>query len=175
MPLNIPLNTPIQNKPTLKGYRQELSIIIKIYTKESKYGGNGNSFDFKLTIFHNICGRANIPHKAKTKAFSTILKGLALNFFYLNNTINKLSFQDICSAIWTYFKSLEYKRGILVYQNAILLKLIIEKSEGKSTADYLQLLLNKLRYLQYRLNINLRTNTFIYNKLIIACQNVPLY
>ena len=27
-----------------------------MYTKESKYRGNRDSFDFKLAIFHNICG-----------------------------------------------------------------------------------------------------------------------
>ena len=90
---------PIQNKPTSKGYRQELSIIIKIYIKESKYRGNRDSFNFKLVIFYNICGCVNILYKAKAKAFPMMLKGLVLNFFYLNNTINKLFFQDICSAI----------------------------------------------------------------------------
>ena len=89
----------IQNKPTSKGYRQELSIIIKIYIEESKYRSNKNSFNFKLTIFYNIYGRANIPYKAKAKAFLIMLKGLVLDFFYLNNTINKSSFQDICSTI----------------------------------------------------------------------------
>ena len=82
-----------------KGYRRELSIIIKIYIKESKYKGNGDSFNFKLTIFYNIYGRADILYKAKAKAFPIMLKGLILDFYYLNNTINKLSFQDICSAI----------------------------------------------------------------------------
>ena len=95
----MPLNTPIQNKPILKGYRQELNIIIKIYTKKSKYKENKDSFNFKLTIFHNIYKYANILYKAKAKAFPTILKGLVLNFYYLNNIINKLSFQDIYSAI----------------------------------------------------------------------------
>ena len=76
----------------LKGYRQELSIIIKIYIKESKYGGNRDSFNFKLTIFHDIYRRANIPYKAKAKAFPIILKSLILDFYYLNNTINKSSF-----------------------------------------------------------------------------------
>ena len=95
----MPLNTPIQNNPTLKGYRQELSTIIKIYIEESKYGGNGNSFNFKLAIFYNIYGRADVLYKTKAKVFFIMLKGLALNFFYLNNTINKLSFQDICSAV----------------------------------------------------------------------------
>ena len=87
-----PINMPIRNEPTLKGYRRELSIIIKIYTKESKHGGNRDSFNFKFTIFYNICGRANILYKTKAKAFPIILKGLALDFFYLNNTINKSSF-----------------------------------------------------------------------------------
>ena len=50
----MPSNTPIQNKPMLKGYRQELNIIIKIYTKEDKYGGDRDSFNFKLAIFYNI-------------------------------------------------------------------------------------------------------------------------
>ena len=88
----MPLNMPIWNKPTSKGYRQELSIIIKIYIKESKYRGNRDSFNFKLTIFYNICGCADILYKAKAKAFPMMFKGLVLDFFYLNNTINKLSF-----------------------------------------------------------------------------------
>ena len=75
-----------------KGYRQEFSIIIKMYTEESKYRSNRDSFDFKFTIFYNIYRRANILYKAKAKAFPIMLKGLVLNFFYLNNTINKLFF-----------------------------------------------------------------------------------
>ena len=75
-----------------KGYRRELSIIIKIYIEESKYKGDKDSFNFKLTIFYDIYGRVNVPYKAKAKAFPTILKGLVLNFYYLNNTINKSSF-----------------------------------------------------------------------------------
>ena len=90
---------PIWNKPILKSYKRELSTIIKIYTEESKYKSNRDSFNFKLTIFYNICGCANILYKVKAKAFPIILKGLVLNFFYLNNTINKLSFQDIYSTI----------------------------------------------------------------------------
>ena len=170
---NMPLNMPIWNEPTSKGYGRELSTMIKMYTEESKYGGDGDSFDFKLAIFHDICGRADVPHKAKAKAFPTMLKGLALDFFYSNNTINKSSFQDICSAIQTYFEGPKYKRGVLAHWNATSLKSIIDKSKGKSTADCLQLLLNELRHLQHGLEINLRTDAFIHNKLIVACQDVP--
>ena len=99
MSQNMPSNMPIRNEPTSKGYGRELGIMIKMYTEESKYGDDGDSFDFKLAIFHDICGRADVPHEAKAKAFPTMLKGLALDFFYSNNTINKSSFQDICSAV----------------------------------------------------------------------------
>ena len=83
---------PIWNKLISKSYGRELSTIIKMYTEESKYKGNRDSFNFKLTIFYNICGCANILYKTKVKAFPTMLKGLVLDFFYLNNTINKSSF-----------------------------------------------------------------------------------
>ena len=63
-----------------------------MYIKESKYRGNRDSFNFKLTIFYNICRCADILYKTKAKAFPIMFKGLGLNFFYLNNTINKLSF-----------------------------------------------------------------------------------
>ena len=76
----------------LKGYGRELNIIIKIYIEESKYRSNRDSFNFKLIIFHDIYGRVNILYKAKAKAFPMMLKGLVLDFFYLNNTINKSSF-----------------------------------------------------------------------------------
>jgi hypothetical protein len=76
----------------LKGYRQELNIIIKMYIEESKYKDNRDSFNFKLAIFYNIYRCADILYEAKAKAFPIILKGLVLDFYYLNNTINKSSF-----------------------------------------------------------------------------------
>ena len=63
-----------------------------MYIEESKYGGNRDSFNFKLAIFHNIYRCINILYKAKVKAFPIIFKGLVLDFFYLNNIINKSSF-----------------------------------------------------------------------------------
>ena len=58
-----------------------------MYTKESKYRGNRDSFNFKLAIFYNIYRRTNILYKAKAKAFPIMLKGLALDFYYLNHTV----------------------------------------------------------------------------------------
>ena len=96
-----------------------------------------------------------------------MLRGITFNFYY-GNKATYTTFNSIYNAIRNHFKGLEYKRGVLTKQNAITLKTVIIKSEGKSIEDCLQLLLNNLRYLQYSLNANLYNNDFLYNKLIVA-------
>jgi len=136
--------------------------------KESKYSGEDDNFDRKLTIFNNFCNRVNIPQVVKIKAFLIILYGIAFNFYYKNKA-TYITFNSIYNTIYNYFKGLEYKRGVLIKWNAITLKTVIIKNEGKSIGDCLQLLLNNLRHLQYGLNANLYNNDFLYNKLIVAC------
>jgi len=58
-------------------YSKEVAIIIKIYTDDQKYNGLSNSFNFKLTILHNIYKRSSLPPKGYAVAFLSILKGLA--------------------------------------------------------------------------------------------------
>ena len=57
-------------------YSKEVIIIIKIYTDNQKYNSVSNSFNFKLTIFYNICRRSSLLPKGYITAFPTILKGL---------------------------------------------------------------------------------------------------
>lgn len=47
----------------------------------TKYSGENDSLTFKLTIFHDICARADVPYEATMKAFPTMLKGLALDYY----------------------------------------------------------------------------------------------
>jgi hypothetical protein len=97
-----------------------------------------------------------------------MLYSITLNFYYKNKA-TYTTFNNIYNAIYNYFKGLEYKRGVLTKWNAITLKTVIIKNEGKSIGDCLQLLLNNLRHLQHGLNANLYNNDFLHNKLIVAC------
>jgi len=65
-----------------------------------------------------------------------MLCGIALNFYY-ENKATYVTFNSICNAIRNYFKGLEYKRGVLIKWNAITLKTVIIKNEGKSIGDCL--------------------------------------
>jgi hypothetical protein len=40
--------------PIVKTYSKELTNLTKLYINESKYNGENNNFDFKLTIFIDL-------------------------------------------------------------------------------------------------------------------------
>src|SRR6266700_2043849 len=97
--------------------------------EDNKYSGEDNNFDFKLTIFHDLYNRANIPQEAKVKAYPIMLCGVALNHYYTNfkNITLTLLFDQICNAICNYFKGPKYRHGILGRWNLTTLKSIIGK------------------------------------------------
>ena len=103
-----------------------------------------------------------------------MLCGITFNFYYKNKA-TYITFNSIYNTIHNHFKGLESKYRVLIKWNAITLKTVIIKSEGKSTEDCLQLLLNNLCYLQHSLDANLYNNNFLYNKLIITCQDITAY
>ena len=56
-----------------QGHGKELANLARLYTDDMKYSGENDNFDFKLTIFHDLCNRANILNEVKTTAFPTML------------------------------------------------------------------------------------------------------
>jgi hypothetical protein len=42
-------------------YGRDLVTLVKMYTEESKYSGEDNNFDRKLTIFNDLYNRVSIP------------------------------------------------------------------------------------------------------------------
>jgi len=96
--------------------------VAKIYIKEQKYNSTNSSFDYKLTIFLNICNRIKLLEEGYLRAFPIMLKGLALNHFYnaklLQHTYPE-AYNNICTT----------------------------KNPKKSTYKNVQLLVNKLRQL----------------------------
>jgi hypothetical protein len=96
------------------GHEKELANLAKLYTNEAKYSDENDSFSFKLTIFHDMCDRADVLQSAKLKAFSTMLKDLALDYYYSNmSTDTLIIFDEVCFSMRNYFEDVEYKRDIL--------------------------------------------------------------
>jgi hypothetical protein len=160
---------------TSQNFGKELANLAKLYTEESKYTGQDDNFDFKLVIFYDLCGRADVPDGAMAKAYPTMLSSLALDHYYTNirNTAQTLPFHQLCNATRNFFEGPEYRRSILNKWNETSLQSIIDKNTGKSTQDCLQLLIKELRHLQHGLEPNLQIDSFLHNKLILACRGLP--
>jgi hypothetical protein len=97
-------------------HEKELANLAKLYTNEAKYSDENDSFSFKLTIFHDMCDRADVSQSAKLKAFSTMLKDLILDYYYSNmftSIITVITFDEVCFSMRNYFENAEYRRDIL--------------------------------------------------------------
>ena len=135
-PINA-LNTQlIETKVTTINYGRDLATLAKIYTEESKYSGENNNFNYKLTIFNNLCDKVSIPQEVKIKGFLIMLHSITLNFYYKNKA-TYTTFNSICNAIRNHFKGLKYKYKILIKWNTITFKTVIIKNKSKSTGDCL--------------------------------------
>ena len=87
--------------------------MVKIYTEESEYSREDNNFNCKLIIFNDLCNKIGILQKVKIKGFLIMLYGITLNFYY-KKKVTYTTFNNICNAIYNYFKELKYKYGILI-------------------------------------------------------------
>jgi hypothetical protein len=85
--------------------------VAKVYTDEQKYN-RSISFDYKLTIFYNICKRSGLSRERYATVFLTILKGLAEEHYYNSNLADRL-FEDTCIYMRNFFEGPEYYRKTL--------------------------------------------------------------
>jgi hypothetical protein len=61
-----------------------------------------------------MCDRADVSQSAKLKAFFTMLKDLALDYYYSNMSIDaSITFDEVCFSMRNYFENVEYRRSIL--------------------------------------------------------------
>ena len=147
-----------------------------MYSDEAKYNNENDSWNFKFIIFHDMCVKAEVLETIKLMTFLIMFKNLALNYYYSNVVVweSALNFVQTYVSINSYFEDAEYKRNVLTKWNVISFRsvMIISEHQNKSMHECLQLLIKQLRHLQHELDEEFRTDKFIHNKLIIACQEI---
>jgi hypothetical protein len=93
-----------------------------------------------------MCDRVDVSQSAKLKAFFTMLKDLALDYYYSNmSTETLITFDEVCFSMRNYFEDVEYRRGILSRWNNLILKSVMTSNESKSVEECLQLLIKHTR------------------------------
>ena len=102
-----------------------------------------------------------------------MLTGLALDYYFSNSSNSIIAmFEEVYDSIQTYFEKAKYKKSILSKLNMTTFKSIIKKNKRKLIEKCLQLLINNFCHLQNRLDSELRTDKFIYNKFINTYCNI---
>src|SRR6266536_4543583 len=81
-----PVQDPVQNpqRPPTQNFGKELANLVKLYSNNSKYSNKDDNLDYKLMIFYDLCQKASVPLQAFDQAYSTMLRGLALDHYYTN-------------------------------------------------------------------------------------------
>ncbi|POS84537.1 hypothetical protein EPUL_004867 [Erysiphe pulchra] len=162
-----------QLSPHLTSYIKELADMTKFYTEEEKYSGSQERFDFKLTIFKDICEKVNLPEDKRIKGLPIMLKGDAKKFYYqslfphINNLTN---FDEIVNKIKSKFEGAEYQRTILENWLGITLDSFTLKSPEKPLSKNFEALLAMLCDLQLGLAPRYRYEEFLYTKLFHPCK-----
>ena len=137
-----------------------------------KYNREGGNFDFKLRIFVDTATKVDLLEEGYKRAISTMLKGLALDYYYSTLLTDSLSFEQICQAIKDHFEDDNYRRNALVNWNNITLETIKTDNPNKSMSYYFQVLVTTLQKLRHGLVLELQTDAFLKNKLMLACRSL---
>ena len=95
-------------------------MVAKIYTDSQKYDRVSESFNFKLTIFKDICRRAGLQLDDYIIAFPTMLKGLAQDHYY-NRTLLARIYLEAYTYMRNFFKGPKFYKKNLAEWNVITL------------------------------------------------------
>ncbi|RKF76297.1 hypothetical protein GcM1_228048 [Golovinomyces cichoracearum] len=94
---------------------------------------------------------------------------------YLAANLSQQTFNLAIDYLRNFFEGPGCNRRNLGKWNATNLKPTISQNPNKTTSECLQFLVHTLREVQLGLSEDLRTNSFLHDKLITACQGVPAF
>ena len=78
----------VSSKPhvlkTSKNHDRALFNLAKMYSDETKYSDENDSWNFKFIIFHDMCTKIEMSEIIKSMTFSIMFKNFVLNYYYSN-------------------------------------------------------------------------------------------
>ena len=139
------------------GNGRELATLAKLYNSdEYKYKGDLlDSFDYKFTIFADNCQKASLPPEALPQAFSTMLAGAALEYYYTSCRNQNLDITALYERLRSRFEGEEYRRNMLREWNSTTLRQMIQEQPDKSKEVVFRTIVQRLQNLQRGLDIEL--------------------
>ena len=128
------------------GHSKELTTLAKMYTSEEKYGESPTeSLSYKFNIFMNLCTRAQIPQQILNTTFPTMLKSMALKYYYSSCQGINLTIQQLLDRFQGHFEGEEHRRNMLRDWNSITLRGLLRASPDKNKGTVFNEIIQQLR------------------------------
>ena len=137
--------------PTIRQYSKELTQLDKLYKNEDKFGGTGDNFAFKLSIFYDKCQLVGLPSDAYLEGASVMLTGQAQTHFYANRE-SIVSFDDFCRKIRLFFEGPEWERLNLIKWQTVSLADTIAANPTLSATKCLCKMCTEIDKIQHSVN-----------------------
>ncbi|KAF1828306.1 hypothetical protein BDW02DRAFT_652134 [Decorospora gaudefroyi] len=112
----------------------------KLYTDDHKFSGDRyDVLNLKLTIFYELCGKVGIEPDRYKMAFSTMLRGKALTYYYQYISPHNYTFDGMTQKLREYFHTAENNQLFLNEWRTLMLKDIITANPDKDLAQCLEI------------------------------------
>ena len=156
-----------------------LTNLAKLYRESDKFTGEKyDVLNHKLVIFRELCAKVGIlpdQYDRQRLAVSTMLSGKASQYYY--NSIaplgNSVTFDGVIQRLGDYFHTSENYQMFLNEWRTIMLKDVIAEHPEKTTAQCLDMVIEKLHMLYQAMSQHNGLNDQgLTNQLISACQGV---
>jgi hypothetical protein len=147
----------------------------KLYNSEDlKFGGEMyDVLGAKLKIFNEKCRRSGIQPHQYHEAFSTMLKGRALQFYYNHLAERGMKIDEMIGRTKAFFHTTENHQLYLQEWRATTFSYIIEKNPDNDLSQNLELLIDKLQKVQMGLSVDYQGDYNLRDQLVSACQGIP--
>ena len=153
-------------------YSKELIMLDKIYKDDDKFGGTGDNFSFKVTIFLDKCRRVGLPEDAYIQGASIMLSGQAQTYYYANRG-NNSTFDQFCSNMQSFFEGPEWQRFNLTKWQTVSLNDIISANPTLSTTECVRKLCTELDTIQRGVDSAYHGTVHLRENIIRACRGHP--
>ncbi|RKF65566.1 hypothetical protein OnM2_006007 [Erysiphe neolycopersici] len=151
---------------------KQISTLERVYPEKLKYRGDGDTFDYKFHIFMSRCRQSAIPFDETPTAFSVMLTGMALSFYYVHlDQILDPTLDNLCSAMKDRFENFEYRRNQQDAWHELKINDIINMHPEKSLSQCLQIFIEKVDEMKFGLPPGLKNDETVHHKIRSACED----
>ncbi|RKF84213.1 hypothetical protein GcM1_137001, partial [Golovinomyces cichoracearum] len=166
---NYPQSNPVQNSFT-KMPQPPRPDVIPTNDKAPSFHQYSDANDISRSL-QNLS--RSYTDEIKYAAFSTMLKGMAADFYYSNLSRLPPTFDGLYQMMKINFEGDEYHQRILNKWNSLTLRDLIQQNPQHDTITCMEMLVQSLRTLQHSFDPEFQTDRFIRFKMIAACKDVP--